>query len=311
MKKLTVGIALLMLIGSYYAYTSGMFTLAGDINMRIDNALTRAVIDVSEYGGGSVVLLNSRATFSVAPGSEAQGLVTLAPKRAVVVKDDNADVFTIVTINGGGAGIFTYLAHFEYNGAQNAVEEVQRILLGDRIIIDDIVTEITSPTSYEVLVAFKERKPHEAMATAPTQSRVLTFGRGDHGLELHATVFGTLAEHDVVLVSPAPGATVPNTFTVRGAVRGPWYFEASFPIELRTMDGMSIATVIAQAQNVGFTKSNSRAADDWMTEELVPFSTTVIAPSTMHGPMLLILKKDNPSGLPEHDKSIVMPIIIE
>jgi hypothetical protein len=65
------------------------------------------------------------------------------------------------------------------------------------------------------------------------------------------------------------------------------------------MDGELLATVIAQAQG------------EWMTTELVPFSTYMVAPSTVHGLHMLILKKDNPSGLPEHDASIEIPVVIK
>ncbi|MBI2048738.1 MAG: hypothetical protein HYT30_02315 [Parcubacteria group bacterium] len=299
MKRIVIAVVILAgAAAAYYAYTQGWSPFKTDINARIDTALSRAPIDVSEFGGGTVMLTNGKATFTAGEGG-GQGLIMLGTPRAVVVKGDDADVLVLVHINGGGSGTFAYLVHFEYTSADDAMREVQRIILGDRIIVDDIVAEITSPTSYEVIVSLKDRKVGEAMASVPTESRVLTFGRGDAGLELHAVIFGTLAEHSVVLVSPMPGAEVPNAFVVKGAARGPWYFEASFPIELRTYGGDVLATVIAQAQG------------EWMTEDLVPFSTTVVAPSTMHGPAILVLKKDNPSGLPEHDASVEIPVVIK
>lgn len=104
---------------------------------------------------------------------------------------------------------------------------------------------------------------------------------------------------DVVLISPLPYMEVPHSFTVQGAARGTWYFEASFPIELRTLDGEVLTTIVAQAEG------------EWMTEDFVPFSTTIIVPASVSGQHVLVLKKDNPSGLPEHDKSLEVPIIIQ
>jgi hypothetical protein len=93
--------------------------------------------------------------------------------------------------------------------------------------------------------------------------------------------------------SPTIGATVSSPLVVSGKARGSWYFEASFPYELLDAQGKSIAQGPVQAQG------------DWMTSEYVQFSTSITfptQPSGSHG--TLILKKDNPSGLPQNDKSL-------
>ena len=105
--------------------------------------------------------------------------------------------------------------------------------------------------------------------------------------------------------------TVTSTFVVMGEARGYWYFEASFPIELWSKDGKILASGIGQAQG------------EWMTENFVPFKTTLTvgldyngspmggATSSYSGPATLILHKDNPSGLPENEDSFEVPIFMK
>ena len=68
----------------------------------------------------------------------------------------------------------------------------------------------------------------------------------------------------IVIDAPIPGATVTSPLTVTGRARGPWYFEASFPVILKGPGGAVLATVPAQA--VG----------DWMTTDWVPFTATLV-----------------------------------
>jgi hypothetical protein len=96
-------------------------------------------------------------------------------------------------------------------------------------------------------------------------------------------------------------ANAQTPIIIQGRARGTWYFEASFPIELRDSNGAVLGTAIAQAQS------------DWMTTEFVPFSATL----TPNSPILsgtqatLVLKKDNPSGDPVRDDSIEIPIVLQ
>jgi hypothetical protein len=98
---------------------------------------------------------------------------------------------------------------------------------------------------------------------------------------------------------PFPGAVTGKTFGVIGRARGSWFFEASFPVTVLDKDG----NVLAQ--------SYAMTADDWMTNEFVDFRGEVSAPEWYIGPATMILSKDNPSGLPEHDAHISFPITIE
>lgn len=93
---------------------------------------------------------------------------------------------------------------------------------------------------------------------------------------------------------------ITSPLTITGQVRGTWFFEASFPIEIHDKNGNVIATSIAEAQS------------DWMTEDFVPFKTVFsFALPTSTEPGEIVFKKDNPSGLPEFDKEWRLPIILK
>lgn len=102
----------------------------------------------------------------------------------------------------------------------------------------------------------------------------------------------------VSVTSPKSGGTVPKTFLVVGSAPGPWYFEASFPIKVVDPNNNYIGQGLAQAQS------------NWMTEELVVFHATTTV-TGYSGPATLVLMKDNPSGMPEHDDSVSFPIVIQ
>lgn len=107
---------------------------------------------------------------------------------------------------------------------------------------------------------------------------------------------GGLAHPDIRPSSPVPGMLVASPLSVTGEARGIWYFEASFPMAILDADRNEIAQSHAEAQG------------EWMTEDFVPFAGTIefIAPASDTG--FLVLKKDNPSGLPEYDDSIEIPV---
>lgn len=102
-------------------------------------------------------------------------------------------------------------------------------------------------------------------------------------------------EADIIVDSPAPNAVVTSPLTITGKARGTWYFEASFPVRLLDDDGNELVVIPAQAQG------------DWMTEDFVPFSVTLAFVTTAKTGTL-VLERDNPSGMPENDKAIEIPV---
>jgi hypothetical protein len=105
----------------------------------------------------------------------------------------------------------------------------------------------------------------------------------------------------IVLDAPRQRSVVSSPLTVSGRARGTWFFEGSFPVMLTNWDGLIIAEGVARAEG------------DWMTEDFVPFIVTLTFNLPEGGVGIpdtgsLILKKDNPSGLPEHDAALEITV---
>ncbi len=117
-----------------------------------------------------------------------------------------------------------------------------------------------------------------------------------NGVTFAENIGNELEKSNLIQIAfPRPNARVSSPLEITGQARGNWFFEASFPIELRNDAGNIITTGIAQAQ------------DEWMTENFVPFKATLeFSTTAKHG--TLVLKKDNPSGLPEYDDALIVPI---
>ena len=93
---------------------------------------------------------------------------------------------------------------------------------------------------------------------------------------------------------------VSSPITISGKARGNWYFEATFPVKLVDLDGNVLVSTFATAEG------------DWMTTDFVNFSTTLeYTKSTSTERALIVLSKDNPSGMPEFDQSIYIPVILK
>ncbi len=100
------------------------------------------------------------------------------------------------------------------------------------------------------------------------------------------------------LINPQLEMPIASPVTIEGEAIGTWFFEGSFPVLLTNWDGVIIAEGIATAQG------------EWMTEDFVPFTATLTFETPAYGDNgTLILKKDNPSGLPEHDDAVELPVI--
>ena len=115
-----------------------------------------------------------------------------------------------------------------------------------------------------------------------------------------STTLQPAALHDRVhITSPASGAKVGQTFSISGEAPGNWYFEAVFTIRVRDADNSKVGQTHGQAQS------------GWMTTGQVPFTATITLGTAYKGPATLVLLKDNPSGLPENDDAVEIPITIQ
>ncbi|MFA7252503.1 MAG: Gmad2 immunoglobulin-like domain-containing protein [Candidatus Paceibacterota bacterium] len=105
------------------------------------------------------------------------------------------------------------------------------------------------------------------------------------------------ANDKIHLFTPTANTFIASPLIIKGEARGNWFFEASFPVFLTDWDGLIIAQGIAQAEG------------EWMTTEFVPFTATLNFAKPGYGSTgSLILKKDNPSGLPEHDDALEITV---
>ena len=106
-----------------------------------------------------------------------------------------------------------------------------------------------------------------------------------------------LEKLDLIRISkPRPNEVIKSPLEIEGEARGYWFFEADFPVYLLDNNGKELGVGIA------------RTKSDWMTEDFVPFRATLEfqTPTTKKG--ILILEKDNPSGLPENSDELRIPI---
>jgi hypothetical protein len=98
------------------------------------------------------------------------------------------------------------------------------------------------------------------------------------------------------VISPRPKDTVASPLVITGEARG-WYFEGSFPVALKDANGATLAIGVAQAQG------------DWMSADYVPFKAELNFPAPKTPLGMLVLRKDNPSGLPVTDAGVSFPVV--
>lgn len=102
---------------------------------------------------------------------------------------------------------------------------------------------------------------------------------------------------EVHVTNPAENSTVSFPLTVNGEAMGSWFFEAQLRVELQNDAGDVLATAPGMAQ------------EDWMQEGFVDF-TAEIESADLAGATegKLVIKNDNPSGMPENDRSFELPV---
>lgn len=103
---------------------------------------------------------------------------------------------------------------------------------------------------------------------------------------------------EIIVTCPQPNQCVSSPLTVTGKARGPWYFEAEFPMRLKDAQGTELAV------------TPGRAKGDWMTENFVPFEGKFEFTVTKQTKGKLILENANPSGDPQKAKKVEIPVIL-
>ena len=108
-------------------------------------------------------------------------------------------------------------------------------------------------------------------------------------------------KNDLVSFSVAPGEEVSGIVQFSGALQGGYFFENNLIVNV--LDSAMQKTTYGP----GFTSGTS----EWMTSGPVSFSFAVDFTGAPQGLYYIELHNDNASGLPEHDKSILIPVIVK
>lgn len=99
-----------------------------------------------------------------------------------------------------------------------------------------------------------------------------------------------------LLTEPQASSTVSSPLIVKGEAPGYWFFEASLPIKILDSQGNVIATAPALAES------------DSLTDNFVPFKSLLEFKTTSTSGYIVI-NNDNPSGLPENELSVKIPVL--
>jgi hypothetical protein len=123
---------------------------------------------------------------------------------------------------------------------------------------------------------------------------IFDWGRGSDSVRLSNNNLAIVVDY------PKDGQKISSPLKVEGKAKGTWFFEGSFPVELVDINKNIIASGIATS------------TEDWMTEDFINFSLEIFFDKpTSTKNAILILKKDNPSGNPEFDQSVFIPVILK
>ncbi|OGZ60573.1 MAG: hypothetical protein A2919_01695 [Candidatus Spechtbacteria bacterium RIFCSPLOWO2_01_FULL_43_12] len=159
------------------------------------------------------------------------------------------------------------------------------------VFLISIATQDEGPSEISSFAQCVNSPDAVILETYPRQCRL------NDGRTFSEGIGNELEKMDLIRIdNPRPNQEIKSPLIVSGEARGYWFFEASFPVRLYDANGNEIALAIAQAQG------------DWMTEDFVPYEAVLEfnTPATSTG--VLVLEKDNPSGLPENADELVVPI---
>jgi len=112
-----------------------------------------------------------------------------------------------------------------------------------------------------------------------------------------------LEKQDLIRINkPRPNEIVISPLEIEGEARGNWFFEGNFPVKLLDKDGKELTVGVAEAK---FDKDGA----GWMTEDFVPYRARLEFVAKEGEKGVLVLEKDNPSGLPENADELRVPVI--
>ncbi len=103
-------------------------------------------------------------------------------------------------------------------------------------------------------------------------------------------------QHEVTLTNLKVNQEVESPLQIDGTAPGNWFFEASFPITIVDANGKVLGSTTAHAQG------------DWMTSNSVQFTAKLLFQAAATKTGKIIFANDNPSGLPENQKTFEIPV---
>ncbi len=103
---------------------------------------------------------------------------------------------------------------------------------------------------------------------------------------------------EATILSPAPDSVVTSPLVVTGRADNSWFFEGSLPVKVVDADGNVLAAEPGQAKT------------DWMTPGIIEFEAHLEFTTTARTGFIVVAK-DNPSGDPERDAEIKIPVKFE
>jgi hypothetical protein len=118
---------------------------------------------------------------------------------------------------------------------------------------------------------------------------------GQHGLP-SSSFIDHHSDGMIQVQSPQPGSTISNPVVVSGLAQGTWFSEGSFPVIIVDSSGNQIGSGVATS------------TQDVVTNNFIPFSATVTWVRGTNTSGTITLERNNPSGSPENDASIDIPV---
>ncbi|ADE14691.1 hypothetical protein Nhal_1552 [Nitrosococcus halophilus Nc 4] len=170
-----------------------------------------------------------------------------------------------------------------------------------------------SPALSEIIAAYDQALPHPRPYTPLFMvlvGQIVEGPREGFGAQYEGALLatqlvqvsprGNCKSEFIVVEAPVPGALIASPVKIKGKARGTWFFEGDFPLILTDSKGQVIGKSFATAQG------------EWMTEKFVPFEGTLqFKPPRSDSRGMLVFKKDNPSGRPEHDDQLTVPVFFK
>lgn len=193
-------------------------------------------------------------------------------------------------INSGGTGQFLYVGLFDVKNNK----QTSSVFVGDRVAIDSV-----QMSGEKIKINFKTRLDSESFAVSPTIPAQLVLVITNQKLVEHMRLQN--ADYSDVEIKSQLPLVSKGTLSLKGAIPGTWYFEAT--AGFRILDN--------SYTEIGF--GSIQALSDWMTTQRVPFelaSSTI----TYKGKGTIVIESDNPQGGEEGErkmKKMYIPVTFE